>query len=147
MFVRELSGLTHLALDEDKGNYDFREIYNPHSGKPDGGYQAWGEDRPNFHWESCKLQTWSATAYLSMILNGVFGMRFTADSLLLAPFLPNDIASIELRNLAYRDSQLDIAITGRGHTVASFTVDGKEQLEHSLVSSLRGKHRVEIALH
>jgi len=27
-FTNELYALTHLALDEDKGNYDFREIYN-----------------------------------------------------------------------------------------------------------------------
>ncbi len=28
-FDHEFSSLTHLALDEDKGNYNFREIYNP----------------------------------------------------------------------------------------------------------------------
>ncbi len=87
-FNHEFSSLTHLALDEDKGNYNFREVYNPYSGKPDGGYQAWGESRPNYHWESCKFQTWSATAYISMVINGLFGMKFNTESLSFAPFLP-----------------------------------------------------------
>ena len=77
-FNHEFFSLTHLALDEDKGNYDFREIYNPYSGKPDGGFQAWGESRPNYHWELCKFQTWSAIAYISMVINGLFGIKFNA---------------------------------------------------------------------
>ena len=145
-FDHELLSLTHLALDEDKGNYNFREIYNPYSGKPDGGYQAWGESRPNFHWESCKFQTWSATAYISMVINGLFGMKFNEESLSFGPFLPAEIGSIKLKDLAYRDSKLNIVIKGKGHTVRSFTLDGKEQTEYSIASTIKGEHTIVIVL-
>jgi len=145
-FTNELTSLTHLALDEDKGNYDFREIYNPYSGKPDGGYQAWGEEHPNFHWESCRLQTWSATAYISMVLNGLFGMRLEAESLSFDPFLPREIGSIKIKNLAYRDSKLSISVEGNGHTIKSFTLDGKEEATHSIPSATRGEHTIVIVL-
>lgn len=38
-FKKELKGLTQLALDKDKGNGDFWEIYNPYTGIPEGGWQ------------------------------------------------------------------------------------------------------------
>ncbi len=138
-FDHEFFSLTHLAIDEDKGNFNFREIYNPYTGKPDGGYQDWGESRINFHWESCKFQTWSATAYISMVLNGIFGMKFTEDSLSFSPFLPNEINSLELKDLNYRNSKLNISVKGKGNKIESFTVDGIKQSNYSIASSLNGK--------
>ena len=145
-FTHELFSLTHLALDEDKGNYNFREIYNPYSGKPDGGYQAWGKEHPNYHWESFKFQTWSATAYISMVLNGLFGMKFSEESLSFEPFLPEEIGSIELKDLKYRNSKLNILIKGKGNTIRSFTLDGKEQKKYSIVSTIKGVHNLVIVL-
>ncbi len=145
-FAHELFGLTHLALDEDKGNYDFREIYHPNTGQPDGGYQDWGESRRNFHWESCKLQTWSATAYISMVLNGLFGMRFSEDSLSFSPYLPEKVSSIELKNLNYRNSKLDISVRGNGNSIGYFKLDGKKQSDYSLPSTLKGDHKIVINL-
>ena len=143
-FDHELFGLTHLALDEDKGNYDFREIYNPNTGQPDGGYQDWGESRRNFHWQSCKLQTWSATAYISMVLNGILGLRFSEDSLSFAPYLPAKINLIELKDINYRNSKLDIEVTGNGNSIKSFSIDGKNQKEYSIPSALKGNHKIVI---
>jgi glycogen debranching enzyme len=145
-FTKELFGLTHLALDEDKGDYDFREIYNPSNGKPDGGWQANGALNPNYHWESCKLQTWSATAYISMIINGLFGLRFSEQSLSFAPYLPSGIHFIEMKNLKYRHSILDISIKGNGNSIRKFTVDGKVQGNHSINSALKGKHDISVEL-
>jgi glycogen debranching enzyme len=145
-FSHELFSLTHLALDEDKGNYNFREIFNPYSGKPDGGYQAWGESRPNYHWESCKFQTWSATAYISMVLNGLLGMKFNESSLSFAPYLPEGIGSIKLKDLSYRNSKLNISIKGKGNTIKSFILDGKEQNNYSIASTINGEHNIVIVL-
>ena len=145
-FNHELFGLTHLALDEDKGDYNFREIYNPNTSKPDGGYQDWGESKQNFHWESCKFQTWSATAYISMVLNGIFGMKFTEDSLLFSPYLPDEINSIDLSDLSYRNSKLNISVVGVGNKVQSFTVDGIKQNYFSIPSNLKGNHSIKIVL-
>ncbi len=145
-FDHELFSQTHLALDEDKGNYNFREVYNPYSGKPDGGYQDWGESRRNYHWESCRSQTWSATAYIAMVFNGLLGMTFHAESLSFAPYLPDEIGPVELRDLRYRKSQLTIVINGRGHSITSFTVDGRKRTDYSVPSSMEGEHRIVIVL-
>jgi Mannosylglycerate hydrolase MGH1-like glycoside hydrolase domain/Glycosyl hydrolase family 65, C-terminal domain len=146
IFDHEFFGLTHLALDEDKGNYNFREIYNPNSGKPDGGYQDWGESRRNFHWESCRLQTWSATAYISMVLNGLVGLRFSEDSLSFVPYLPDKINSIELKDLKYRNSNLDISIKRNSNLIESFMIDGEKQTTYSIPSTLKGEHEIIINL-
>lgn len=145
-FNHELFGLTHLVLDEDKGNYNFREIFNPNSGHPDGGFQAWGAERPNYHWESCKEQTWSATAYISMVTKGIFGMSFSGSSLSFTPYLPDGITTIELKDLTYRNVKLDISIKGKGKIIESFTVDGKKQSDYSIASTLKGEHIIAIVL-
>ena len=145
-FDHELFGLTHLALDEDKGNYNFREIYNPNTGKPDGGYQDWGESKQNFHWESSKFQTWSATAYISMVLNGIFGMKYTEDSLSFSPYLPEEISSIELSDLSYRGSKLNISLEGSGNEIQSFIIDGIKQNNNSIPSNLHGNHTLKIII-
>jgi len=145
-FANELYNLTHLALDEDKGNYNFREVYNPYTGQPDGGWQANGNEHPEFHWESCKLQTWSATAYISMVIDGIIGLRFDESALAFAPYLPHGIDHIELKDLAYRNSVLDISIKGEGKLIKTFTVDGKASASHSFNSLTKGKHNIAIVL-
>ena len=145
-FTHELFSLTHLALDDDKGDYDFREIYNPYSGIPDGGYQAWGKEYPNYHWASCKLQTWSATAYISMVINGLIGMKFSENAVSFSPFLPKGINLLKVSDIKYRNSNLDISIKGSGNIISSFMVDGKKQLNHSIASTLKGTHSINIVL-
>jgi glycogen debranching enzyme len=144
-FSKELDAQTHLALDEDKGNYDFREVYNPYTGKPDGGWQVNGTAAQH-HWESCRLQTWSATAYISMILNDVIGLQFNENSLAFSPYLPGNIGHIELKDLAYRKSVLNILVKGKGGTIKKFKVDGRMQQGHSIAANLQGKHSVSIEL-
>jgi len=141
-FNNELNSLTHLALDEDKGNYDFREVYNPYSGEPDGGWQANGDKYPDYHWESCKLQTWSATAYISMVLNGIVGIRLNEHSLAFAPYLPAGIDNVRLTSLAYRDAILNISIKGKGKIIKTFSVDGKPQESHFISSAIKGNHTI-----
>jgi len=53
-------------------------------------------------------------AYISMVINGLFGMKFNEESLSFGPFLPAEIGSIKLKDLAYRDSKLNIVIKGKG---------------------------------
>ncbi len=144
MFNKELYNLTHLALDEDKGDYNFREVYNPYSGKPDGGWQANGDKYPEYHWDSCKLQTWSATAYISMVLNGIIGLQPNERSLAFAPYLPAGISNIRLKSLAYRNAVLDISIKGKNKVIKTFSVDGKQQKNHFISSAMQGKHTIVI---
>ena len=143
-FTHEFFSLTHLALDPDKGDYDFREIYNPYTGKPDGGYQDWGPDRRDYHWESCRLQTWSATAYISLVLTGVMGFRFHEHSVSFEPFIPSGLDSIGFRGLSYRNASLDISIRGKGKTIKKFTIDGHVMNDPSIDSRIKGHHEIVI---
>jgi hypothetical protein len=120
-FEHELDGLTHLALDKDKGDGQFWEIYNPRTGVPDGGWQT------GSHWNSCKHQTWSATAYINMVHFGLAGLRMENEGIFFAPYLPQNISSLKLTGLTYRDFPLTVAISGKGNTVKTFTINGKSQ--------------------
>lgn len=146
VFVNELNGLTHLALDEDKGNYNFREIYNPYSGAPDGGYQSWGIEHPNYHWPSSRLQTWSATAFISMIYRGLIGIRLINGSLSFSPFLPDDIHFLEIKNIRYHQSCLDITIKGNGNKIISFTLNGEPQSDYTISHTISGPNKIVIEL-
>jgi len=146
-FTNELDGLTHLALDEDKGNYNFWEIYNPDSGRPDGGYQVMGKENPNHHWQSCRYQTWSATAYLNMVHYGLLGLRFTNDGIVFSPYLPQNIHYIEIKDVVYRQSILDIIIKGNGKRIKTFLLNGQKQLNYSIDSKIKGENRLLIELY
>ncbi|MDP4238446.1 MAG: hypothetical protein Q8904_03120 [Bacteroidota bacterium] len=139
-FLKELNGLTQLALDQDKGNYNFREIYNPNTGAPDGGWQN------GIHWNSCKLQTWSATAYINMIIFGLVGIRIENDRIEFSPYLPETTHYLELRDLNYHQSTLNIIIKGHGSKIKSFLLNGKSQKNHSIDSKIKGTNEIKIEL-
>lgn len=145
-FSNELFNLTHLALDEDKGDYNFREVYNPYTGVPDGGFQHHEKERPDFHWVSSKLQSWSATAYLDMVLDGIFGLKLNPDNLQFQPYLPEGVNQIRLKDLNYRKCTLDISISGKGNAIKSFTLDGQPQANYQIASNLTGPHKIAITL-
>lgn len=140
-FEQELKALAHLAMDKDKGNDDFKEIYNPYTGKPDGGWQS------NKLTKSCNLQTWSATAYIDMVLFGVVGLRFNnAHQLVFEPYLPKEIGKINLQGLKYGEQQIDITLTGRGAKIKRFMVNGKPQSNYAIPRNAKGKTSISIVL-
>ena len=145
-FVKELNGLTHLALDADKGDYNFREIYNPNTGAPDGGWQANGDKQPDFHWLSCRLQTWSATAYLNMVHFGLAGIHIDTSGISFLPFLPESLHYLEIKDLNYRRTILHITIIGKGSEIRSFLVNGIRQTNHRINANSKGKTEITIEL-
>ena len=139
-FLRELNGITKLALDKDKGNYDFCEVYNPYSGVPDGGWQNGG------HWPKVTRQTWCATGYMNMVYYGLLGMRFDKEGIAFSPFLPSTVNSLELKDLPYRQSVLDIIVTGKGTKIKSFSVNGQSQVDFRINATLQGNIKIEIVM-
>ncbi|MFI9756770.1 MGH1-like glycoside hydrolase domain-containing protein [Streptomyces sp. NPDC051963] len=101
----------------------FHELYDSVSGAVDGGWQTGGSGRAE-HFDSQPDQTWSATAYLRLLNEGLFGLTFTEDALRLRPCLPEGWGPVSLRGLRYRDMTLDIGLSGYGSRVRSCTVDG-----------------------
>lgn len=136
VFAKETETLAGLSAKSPGGR--FFEIYNAKTGVIDGGWQ-------NGHrWSSVHDQTWSATAYLSMLLNGMAGLRFGSDGLRFEPMLPAGWGNVQIRNLRYRKCTLDLSLSGGGTKVKSMLVDGKTA--RLVAGGLVGRHEVAIVL-
>ncbi|WP_020016370.1 hypothetical protein [Promicromonospora sukumoe] len=139
-FAEEVTTLAGLYGRQDS----FFEIYDATTGAVDGGYQT------GHVWDSQPEQTWSATAYLRMIHDGVFGLRPTPDGLDLAPVLPAGWGDATLSGLRYRDADLTVRLHGSGDRVRSFALDGVPQrLAHGaarIPADLTGPHTLDVEL-
>ncbi|WP_418991049.1 MGH1-like glycoside hydrolase domain-containing protein [Alistipes sp.] len=148
VFLHELDALTGLALDEEKGNYNFREIYDPRTGKPDGGYQMLDPSTPDMHWRSCSAQVWSATAYLSMVHYGVLGIRTGRAALRFEPLLPPGTERVKVSGLHYGASAFEVEVRGPGTRVKTVLLDGRpvagNELPRSLFDGAYRRIRIEL---
>ncbi|WP_210583886.1 glycosyl hydrolase family 65 protein [Streptomyces sp. GESEQ-35] len=122
----------------------FYELYDSVSGAVDGGWQTGGSGRAE-HFVSQPDQTWSGTAYLRLLHEGLFGLTFTENALRLRPCLPEGWGPVSLRGLRYRDMTLDIGLSGSGSRVRSCTVDGRPG-EPVVPADGTGHHTVHVAL-
>lgn len=141
IFLNEFNNLTAHALRD----FQFVEIYHPKTGLPYGGIQEpsvnnWTE------WFCAERQTWSATAYLRMVLRGLFGMEFNENGITFQPYLPENIHEIVIYNLKYRNANLDIKVTGKGKDIAGFKINGVENTNFVLKANAAGKQKIEIEL-
>jgi hypothetical protein len=115
--------VTDLASLVNGVDGSFYELYNSVTGARDGGWQVRGT--PTLaQWVSQPNQTWSATGYLRMIYDGLFGLTFAPNGVSLAPTLPSGWGPVSLKGLHYRDMTLDIELTGGGNQIRSSSVDG-----------------------
>lgn len=140
IFTSELENQAHLAMDAGKGNGNFREIYHPITGVPDGGWQS------GHKWKSCDHQTWSATAFTRMVLYGILGMNLETKGISFAPYIPADYKEVTLENIKYRNADLTIKVKGGGGKIKSFSINGKKNKKAFLPSDLSGKQLVEIEM-
>ena len=140
VFDKELFNLAHLAIDADKGDYNFREIYNPYTGAPDGGWQS------NHQWNSCRYQTWSATAFINMVHNGLLGIRIKNNGLKFQPYLPDEINYLKLTDIIYRNAKLNVVLKGNGEKIKSFLLNRKKQNENFIPSTIKGNNEIVIEL-
>lgn len=135
-FANEVRSLAGLSASSNQ----FAEIYNAQSGAVDGGWQT------GFHWVSAPDQTWSATAYLRMINNGLFGLNLTTSGITFKPTLPAGWGDATLSGVPYRGATLNISLHGAGNVVSSFKLDGATTSGNSVPASLTGTHTVDITL-
>jgi hypothetical protein len=135
-FASEVENLAELA--DSSG--EFYEAYNAQTGVPDGGWQT------GSHWTPAPDQTWSATAYLRMIYDDLFGLDFTTSGITFAPTLPAGWGDVSLTGVQYRGATLNVDLHGSGDVVSSFTVDGTPAAGHSIPATLTGTHTVSITL-
>lgn len=137
LFGHELFRLAELAVRDGM----LAEIYHPLSGEIYGGLQ---EGAPDWLWHSCRRQTWSATAFLRMVLMGLVGMDFSPQGIAFRPTLPPGVSRLSLRGLPYRAATLNVTISGTGNQLAEFTLNGRKA-ERAFVSA-QAKNEQEIIL-
>jgi len=87
------------------------EIYHPLTGEIYGGLQESGKGSSGYEWESCARQSWTASAYLRMLLFGVLGLDLHSAELRIHPHLPAGLDQIEIQGLPYRACRLNMLVT------------------------------------
>lgn len=105
LFSHEFMNLTKSACRESQ----FTEIIHPISGRPYGGLQECKE-KGIITWDSCRRQTWSATAYIRLALFGLAGMKFQEDGIFFEPVKIKDINEISITNMHYQGKVINIHI-------------------------------------
>jgi glycogen debranching enzyme len=120
LFEREFMTLTtHLNRDAQCA-----EIYHPETGEIYGGLQEAGHGPNGMDWTSCARQSWTASAYLRLLLTGIFGLRFSTEGITFQPYLPGGIDYVHLQGIVYRACTLDLTVEGRGGRLVEFQCNG-----------------------
>ncbi|MFG2794120.1 hypothetical protein [Streptomyces sp. NPDC048419] len=141
LFARSVEQLACLVAGSGDGFY---ELYDSNSGAVDGGWQEGGSGRAE-HFDSEPDQTWSVTAYLRLMHDGLFGLAFAEDAVRLRPCLPPHWGPVSLHGLRYRDMTLDIFLSGGGSRVRSCAIDGRPA-QPVVRADGTGHHTVDLVL-
>jgi len=141
LFDREFNLLTqHINRDAQCA-----EIYHPLTGEIYGGLQEGLSAEGIQEWKACSRQSWTASAYLRMLLSGLFGLRFSGEGVSFKPYLPDGVERIHITGLPYRACRFDLTVEGHGGTIAEFRWKGT-QTRPFLPAGLRGDQRIEIRM-
>lgn len=103
-------------------NNQFHEIYHPITGEVYGGIQEFTNHNIG-SWGSCEHQTWSATAYLSLIYYNILGADVKEGSVTFKPYLPTDVNEAVIKNFRVGGQTFDIIIVRSGNYPTTLTFD------------------------
>ena len=133
-FFKELEHLIHFGVRDGQ----LGEVFHPETGEEYGGLQ----ENPDGNIEEyffCHRQTWSSTAFLRLLLRGVAGISYTAESITISPVLPPQCSRLLLADLSLGDQRLDLNIQGRGAAIGEMKVNG-QLVEGPTFSRAPGDH-------
>ena len=123
-----------------KANRDgqFYEVYHPETGEAYGGLQEkWdGKKLVIGDWMSCTHQTWSATAYLSLIYYHVLGVDIREGEVVFKPYLPDGVNVIAVKDLKVGETTFDIVVVRGGNGPKEATCKTTEKKRVKLVLSV-----------
>ncbi|MEG0664222.1 MAG: hypothetical protein RR483_03900, partial [Clostridia bacterium] len=93
-------------------------------------------------------QLWSLAGTLAGYYRILFGMEYEEDGIHFSPYVPEWLdGPFELNNYKYRDSVINFKLSGKGDTLVSIKVDGKEQsLDYIYNTSMTGTHTIEMVV-
>jgi glycogen debranching enzyme len=139
LFEREFMTLT----DNINRSNQCAEIYHPDTGEVYGGLQEMGSGPNGVDWVSCSRQSWTASAYVRLLLNDLFGMQFYAEGIRFSPYLPTGVERVEISGLHYRACELSVTVEGRGGTIVEFQRNGV-RVSPFLAADVRGEQNIRI---
>ncbi len=92
-------------------------------------------------------QLWSVAGNLATYFRVIFGMNFQPDSLLFNPFIPESFrGTYRLQNFKYRNSILDISVSGFGNKIDSVYFDNQSISNAIFSGDLEGSHDIRLIL-
>jgi glycogen debranching enzyme len=141
LFAREFLALRRHALRDSQ----FAELYHPGTTLPYGGRQEAGAEGIR-EWASCPRQTWAATAYLRMAIQGLAGIRPGAEGLRFAPVVPDAVPSVALTGLRYRRALLNVRVSGHGAALKRFAVNGRPRPDPFLPAGVSGVQDIDMVM-
>jgi hypothetical protein len=121
------------------------EIYHPETGEIYGGLQEDGRGPNGMDWISCARQSWTASAYLRMLLTGLFGLRFSTEGITFQPYLPDGIEFVHMQGITYHGCRLDLMVEGRGERLVEFHCQGR-MAEPFLPADLQGEQHLHLKM-
>ena len=91
-------------------------------------------------------QLWSVAASAAIVPNIYFGIQYETNGISFSPMVPKVLkGNRHLTNFKYRQTVLDLSISGFGNTIKSFKLDGVETKPY-INGNLTGAHTVVIEL-
>ncbi len=77
-------------------------------------------------YKHARSYTWSAASYLAVIYRILLGITFdTPDVIRLSPHVPAKLGkTLEMKDITFGNTLLNVSISGSGSTIDSFTIDG-----------------------
>lgn len=92
-------------------------------------------------------QLWSAAGSLSSIYRVLFGLNYKAEHLEISPYIPREFkGEMNIKNLKYRNSTLDIKVLGFGNQIRSFMIDSLLLDGNRITGLLKGHHQIVIEM-
>jgi hypothetical protein len=95
-------------------------------------------------WPSCGRNTFSSTAYVRMVLQGLCGLQLGTDGISFNPTIPKGMSPVAVYEVPYRQAELEIHITGEGNVVKKLTINGQEA--KIIPTTVTGKQLVRIEM-
>ncbi|MRT94267.1 family 78 glycoside hydrolase catalytic domain [Ancylomarina sp. 16SWW S1-10-2] len=101
----------------------------------------------NYKKVNSNRQLGSIAASLSSIYRVLFGLNFKEDHLQISPFVPREFkGELNIKNLKYRNSTLDIKILGFGNHINTFMIDSFPLNKNEISGLLKGHHKILIKM-
>ncbi len=142
---RQFSNVLKLLTNQVYRDKQFFGSYNPVTGMPYGGMYTTNSNEFK-ELQPIHRQTWSASAYMRMLLFGLFGMNITEEGINFNPSISYGAKTLTIRNIRYRDATLTISITGKGNKIQAFSVNGTVKGDHFIPADVKGKKEITIVM-